>query len=102
MLDSVACSESQASRQETYYYRFSIFIFEIMIKLQCLSLPSSTLTPYFILLLSVSFFINHYCMYMCIYIYVPKYNLFRPYNDTCMYVFRADPWALEKQLCALM
>lgn len=44
------------------------------------------------------FKINHYCMHMCIYIYIPTYNLFRPHNDACMCVLWTDALALEKQL----
>lgn len=35
---------------------------------------------------------------MCIYICVPKCNLFRPYKVTCMCVFRADCLTLDLQV----
>ena len=35
---------------------------------------------------------------MCIYIYIPKYNLFSLYHVTCMYGFRADNLVLANQL----
>lgn len=31
-------------------------------------------------------------MYICICIYIPKYNLLSPYNVTWMYVFRDNVW----------
>lgn len=41
-----------------------------------------------------------YCIYICIclYMHIHKYNLFRPYNIICIYVFRADSLALDNQL----
>lgn len=38
------------------------------------------------------------CMYVYVYRHIPKYNLFSPRNVTCMYVFRAEHLALDKQL----
>lgn len=37
-------------------------------------------------------------MYICILIYIPKYNLFSLHNVACMYVFRPDHLAMDKQL----
>jgi hypothetical protein len=42
-----------------------------------------------LLIFSFNFF-HHYYMYTHRYIYVPKYNLFSLYNDSCVYVFRAE------------
>ena len=69
------------------------------------SLSSLQILPY-ILPLQFIFFINHYCMYICIYTYmhihthtyIPKYSLFSLYNVTCMCVFRADSLTLDIQL----
>lgn len=47
-----------------------------------------------------SFFTSCYCIhsYICIFLYIPKYNLFSPYNVTCMRVFRTELLALDNRL----
>lgn len=84
----------------------NFLICEITIYLQRFSIVCSPINPS---LLSFKFtvysFINCYCMDICIcaYLYIPKYNLFSPYNVTCMYIFRSDYLTLNKQLvCSAM
>lgn len=40
-------------------------------------------------------------MYVCIYTYIPKYNLFSPYNATYMFVFRVGVWHWTSNCCVL-
>lgn len=40
-----------------------------------------------------------YCIHICTYIYIPKYNLFSLYNITCMYVcFQGCPFGIGQPI----
>lgn len=51
------------------------------------SFPQTLSYPFFALLQTYDFFINYYCMHICIcvYTYIPKNKLLSPYKATCMY-----------------
>lgn len=39
---------------------------------------------------------HYYCMHICIYIYIPKYDILSPHNVICMNVFMDDHLTLNK------
>lgn len=61
--------------------------------------------------LTASFFTNFYCMwciYMCVYIHIYKYNLLNPHSITWMYVWDVlkeiiiyNTWDISRLLCLL-
>lgn len=45
--------------------------------------------------------INCYCVHICVYTYIPKYNPFSLYNVICLYDFWAECWQWTTNWCAL-
>lgn len=80
-----------------------LFVFEIVIWFQHLSLPFTPSEPSHIpfptlLWIHSPFFINC-CMHICLHIHInlPKYNLLSPYNVFWRYIFRVEHLTLDNR-----